>query len=117
MRRCLALLACACLGIGALAAPALAAPVASRVTIRIAKNDVLRGKVKSPQLSCTQGREVGIYRSVNGGGFNHYGTVHSDSYGQWTFGKPNGVPTGKYYAQVERDGNCKPNQSRNVAIP
>ncbi len=77
---------------------------------------MLRGKVKSSQANCRINREVGVYRSVNGGGFNRYGTLYSDSYGLWSLGKPNGVPPGKYYAQVETKNNCKPDYSKVVTV-
>jgi hypothetical protein len=112
MRRCLALLACACLGIGVVAAPALANRAPSTVTITVKKGKGVHGKVTSPRLGCTQNREVGIYRLTYGGN-NHVGTDYTNANGKWHF--PVTAP-GKYYAQVETTKHCKPDQSPTVTI-
>jgi hypothetical protein len=113
MRRCLALLACACLGIGVLAVPALAAHAPSTVTITVKKGKGVYGKVTSPRVGCTQNREVGIYRLTGGGGNTHVGTDYTNASGKWHF--PATAP-GKYYAQVETTKHCAPNHSPNVTV-
>ena len=115
MRRCLALLACACLGIGVFAVPALAAHAPSTVTITVHQGQGVAGKVTSPRVRCTQNREVGIYRLTGGGGNNHIGTGHTNGNGKWHF--PATAP-GKYYAQVETTNhpNCAPDQSPTVTV-
>ena len=112
MRRCLALLACACLGLAAVAVPALAARAASSVSIVVHTGKGVGGKVTSPRVQCTQNREVGIYRST-GGGFNRFGTDHTNQSGKWRL--PATAP-GKYYAQVETTKHCAPDQSGTVTV-
>ncbi len=113
MRRFLALLACACLGMGAVAVPALAARAASTVTIIVKKGKGVHGSVTSPRVRCTRNREVGIYRLTGGGGNTHVGTDYTNANGKWAF--PATAP-GKYYAQVETTKHCQPNQSGNVTV-